>query len=87
MAGRPDQIEQVRIAAAMSAARRTPAPPNGEALPGQLLRLFRLVVDRDMEVDVRAFDAGDRYRHAVGVVARHTLFIARPTDVPAHRNV
>jgi len=50
-------------------ARRTPAPPNGEALPGQLLRLFRLVVDRDMEVDVRAFDAGDRYRHAVGVIA------------------
>src|SRR6476619_1743754 len=73
MAGRPDQIEQVRIAAAMSAARRTPAPPNGEALPGQLLRLFRLVVDRDMEVDVRAFDAGDRYRHAVGVIVGHEL--------------
>ena len=41
--------------------------------PGQLLRLFRLVVDRDMEVDVRAFDAGDRYRHAVGVIAGHEL--------------
>ena len=30
---------------------------------------FRFVVDRDIEVDVRAFDAGDRYRQAVGVIA------------------
>ena len=38
---------------------------DGEGLTrGQLLRLFRLVVDRDVEVDVRAFDAGDRDRQA-----------------------
>jgi hypothetical protein len=44
---------------------------DGEAAPGQLLRLFRFVVNRDVEVDGRAFDAGDRYRHAVGVIAGH----------------
>src|SRR6476620_11843405 len=46
---------------------------DGEASPGQLLRLFRFVVDRDTAVDGRAFDAGDRDRHAVGVIAGHEL--------------